>query len=83
MLRRDYTDQPVGRLIPIYTKLRDATLAGPVPSRPTPAARGVLAYPRLAALLFWPSLVSRREQVAECNWVNACRIQPIRLTEPD
>ena len=63
MLRRDYADQLWQAYIPIDTKLRDASLAGLVPSQLDSSARGVLAYRALLRYLLAQSL-SRSEQVA-------------------
>ncbi|WP_193074821.1 ParA family protein [Pseudomonas sp. FME51] len=51
MLRKGYADQLWQAYIPIDTKLRDASLAGIVPSRLENNARGVLAYRALLRYL--------------------------------
>ena len=63
MLRRDYPDHLWQAYVPIDTKLRDASLAGLVPSRLDASARGVLAYRALLRYLL-AQAVPRREQVA-------------------
>lgn len=63
VLRRDYQAHLWQAFIPIDTKLRDASLAGVVPSRHDSNARGVLAYRALLRYLLANS-VPRREQVA-------------------
>ncbi|MFN3580620.1 MAG: ParA family protein [Pseudomonas sp.] len=63
VLRRDYGDHLWQAYVPIDTKLRDASLAGLVPSRLDSSARGVLAYRALLRYLLAQS-VARREQVA-------------------
>jgi chromosome partitioning protein len=62
-LRHDYADHLWQAYIPIDTKLRDASLAGLVPSRVDNNARGVLAYRALLRYLLAQSL-PRRDQVA-------------------
>jgi len=63
LLRRDYAEHLWQAYIPIDTKLRDASLAGVVPSQLDQNARGVLAYRALLRFLLAQSL-NRREQVA-------------------
>jgi len=63
LLRRDYAEHLWQAYIPIDTKLRDASLAGVVPSQLDGNARGVLAYRALLRYLLAQSL-SRGEQVA-------------------
>ncbi len=63
VLRRDYQDHLWQAYIPIDTKLRDASLAGLVPSRHDSGARGVLAYRALMRFLLAHSM-PRKEQVA-------------------
>ncbi|AQZ96199.1 ParA family protein [Halopseudomonas phragmitis] len=63
LLRRDYADHLWQAFIPIDTKLRDASLAGMVPSRMDANGRGVLAYRALLRYLLAQSL-PRKEQVA-------------------
>lgn len=55
-LRRDYSEQLWQAYIPIDTKLRDASLAGVVPSQLEGNARGVLAYRALMRYLLVQSL---------------------------
>lgn len=62
-LRNTYEDQLWQAYIPIDTKLRDASLAGVVPSRLEANARGVLAYRALLRYLLVQSL-SRPGEVA-------------------
>ncbi|MFT6430973.1 MAG: chromosome partitioning protein [Halopseudomonas sp.] len=62
-LRHDYADHLWQAYIPIDTKLRDASLAGLVPSRVDNNARGVLAYRALLRYLLAQSL-PRRDKVA-------------------
>ncbi|SDR96261.1 chromosome partitioning protein [Halopseudomonas xinjiangensis] len=63
VLRRDYADHLWQAYIPIDTKLRDASLAGLVPSRHEANARGVLAYRALVRYLLAQALPGK-EQVA-------------------
>ena len=63
VLRRDYADHLWQAFVPIDTKLRDASLAGLVPSRHEANGRGVLAYRALLRYLLAQSL-PRKEQVA-------------------
>lgn len=60
-LRRDYADQLWQAYIPIDTKLRDASLAGVVPSQLESNARGVLAYRALMRYLLVQTLPKPRE----------------------
>ena len=60
-LRNQYADHLWQAYIPIDTKLRDASLAGVVPSRLEPNARGVLAYRALLRYLLVQSLAKRQE----------------------
>ncbi len=62
-LRRDYADQLWQAYIPIDTKLRDASLAGVVPSQLDSNGRGVLAYRALMRYLLVQSL-PRPDEVA-------------------
>src|SRR5690606_38701457 len=62
-LRNDYAEQMWQAYIPIDTKLRDASLAGVVPSQLEPNARGVLAYRALLRYLLVQS-VARSEETA-------------------
>ncbi|PRB82268.1 ParA family protein [Pseudomonas sp. MYb185] len=61
MLRKDYADQLWQAYIPIDTKLRDASLAGVVPSRLENNARGVLAYRALLRYLLVQALPKPKE----------------------
>lgn len=60
-LRNEYPDQLWQAYIPIDTKLRDASLAGLVPSRLEANARGVLAYRALLRYLLVQSMPKRKE----------------------
>lgn len=60
-LRNGYADQLWQAYIPIDTKLRDASLAGVVPSQLETNARGVLAYRALLRYLLVQSLPKRKE----------------------
>jgi len=60
-LRNDYEEQMWQAYIPIDTKLRDASLAGLVPSQLEANARGVLAYRALLRYLLVQSLPKRKE----------------------
>ena len=60
-LRNDYSEQLWQAYIPIDTKLRDASLAGVVPSRLEANSRGVLAYRALLRYLLVQSLARGRE----------------------
>lgn len=60
-LRNDYSGELWQAYIPIDTKLRDASLAGVVPSRLEANARGVLAYRALLRYLLVQSLAKSRE----------------------
>src|SRR5690606_36583913 len=60
-LRNDYSEQLWQAYIPIDTKLRDASLAGVVPSRLETNSRGVLAYRALLRYLLVQSLSRGRE----------------------
>lgn len=62
-LRNDYAEEMWQAYIPIDTKLRDASLAGVVPSQLEPNARGVLAYRALLRYLLVQS-VARSEETA-------------------
>jgi len=66
--------------VPIVPKLRDAALAGLVPSGLDAAHAVFLGLPRLAALLCWPRLF-RAQQVVDAIGLMLAGFQPILLKQ--
>ncbi|MFZ2290227.1 MAG: ParA family protein [Halopseudomonas yangmingensis] len=65
VLRTKYAANLWQAFIPVDTKFRDASLAGVVPSRLEPGARGVLAYRALLRYLLAKTLIDAQQRTAE------------------